>query len=287
MSSRELLIFAVVLLVVVVLIVAWLKKWIKNETLNTLAAIAGIVTGFIALLALLPFVDIEPSPAQTPVSTGTSAATVELTMIPTSPVPTEMPTPSPTPPLIYSWTFEDDYSTTGGWDILSETLGATFYERGEYVVRTKRGNVLFIGRWKDLGKRFENGTLQVRIQRPAFSGTSDTAGIFFGWRDDLEGNSYSFTVGKQGICQFREQSYGGWLLKIAGTAKGFLPELESHEITVVVRNKRAYGYIDGEFCADLDLVAYAEGYVGVVAHSTSEQVDGGMAYFDNFRVAIE
>ncbi len=285
MLQPALISFIALVLLTVALFVAVRKKWIKDDTLNSLATVATIIAGLASILNFILFVDFGDDPGPTPT---VDAAAPTITATPTStPTSTPTPTPQPTPPIVYDWTHQDDFSIASGWDVLSDSLGTTYYEQGEYVVKTKRGNVLYVGRWKDLGQNIENGTIQVRIQRPASSEASDAAGIVFGWRDDLEGNSYALTIDKQGACYFREQSYGGWKQKSSGTAEQFSPDLESHKLTVVIRDNRAYGYVDDEFCTDLELVAYSQGYVGVVAHSTIEQIEGGSAHFDDFMVAVE
>ena len=286
MSQFPLLSFVGLSLIAVILFIAWRKKWIQNETLNALAAIGSIVAALAAVLYFLPLIHFGDDSDVTPTPVNVVAATLTLTPTAT-PTETPTPTPQPTPPIIYDWTNQDNFSSASGWDVLWDSLGTTYYEQGEYVVQTKRGNVLYVGRWKDLGQNLKNGTIQVRIQRPASSGASDTAGIVFGFRNDLEGNSYALTIDKQGTCYFREQSYGGWKQRSSGTAEQFSPDLESHKLTVVIRDNRAYGYVDDRFCTDIELVAYGQGYVGVVAHSTIEQVEGGTAHFDDFMVAVE
>lgn len=267
------------------------QKFVKSKVglLTAFAtAVIGITTVLANLTSIIDFAQRRWSAPPTPTLGSATEPLPTPTLPPPSPTTSiDTPTLVPTPPVIYDWTYEDRYSTSGGWDVIYGSLGETFYAPGEYVVRTKRGNILYIGLWEDLGTQFEEGTLEVSVQRPAAQGSSDTAGIVFGKRDDLQGNSYAFTVDKQGNCQFREESYGGWKLVNSGVASQFLPDLESHKITVVVRDNRAYGYVDDEFCADVVLVAYIEGYIGVAAHSTTEQTDGGKAYFDDFRVVVE
>lgn len=141
MLQPEIISFAALVLLTILLFVALQRKWIKDETLQSLATVLTIVGGGAAVLNFLFLVNPrnEPIPIPTvqatlPILTSTPTSTSTSTLTPTL-QPTPMPqtvTPSPTvfalPLLVGLW--QREYYEEG--NLFVETI--EFFADGLYTV---------------------------------------------------------------------------------------------------------------------------------------------------------
>lgn len=259
---------------------------------GTLAAtLLAIVAFVVALLAwLAPFSPVGPSPfAPRKIETTlTNSLPTEPTPVNIS-VPTAEPspvsTPGPTLIPIQQWTNETTFTVAQGWDLLVDEDGETGFESGEFYIRNKKNNLVYISLWKAVGGNIGNAVISVDLARPSLGDSPEAAGVVFGWQPSSQGNTYAFLVEKNGRCKFREESYNAWPSVSQGQVDNFLTQKETHTVTVVLENGHAYGFVDGTYCDDYLMPSYEPGYIGVVAHSGNSQEDGSKGYFDNARFA--
>lgn len=263
-----------------------------KENIRKAATFFAIMIGLVSFIIFFPNIRsyfsrpsgevVEVQPSATP-SKDNSESTPQVSA--TSAIATTQPTPLPTMIPLGDLTLlkADDFSSTSSeWDNYSNSDGATGYEAQKYFIDLDK-RILFLSVWGG-GGQYNEGVFQVEVLGPLDSRGISRQGIGVGWQTGWTNQVFGATVNYAGQCHIYENiDKNRWRSVVSSQSiQGFDNTKSSYVITVVIdKSNNASVYVDDIFCAKYMLEDYSGGRVGVVALGSAE---GGLAYFDNFRI---
>lgn len=203
--------------------------------------------------------------------------------VPNTPESLRLPTPPDAADLVelHRDTFA---SIDSGWDNFMDGDGIVQYDSLEYSITLEK-RVFFLGIWGGAGTvDLQRFSLQVEVLPGSNEAIGIENGIVFGWQRDWASPAYAFVLSSGGRCSFRYSTADQRWRAIAGYPnQDPLSPNATHTLQVVVNGGVAYGYVDGNYCAQANLANYKPGLVGLASlGSTGEKTK---TYFDNFVVS--